>query len=138
MGQINLQGKSLGDQTNWEDLANFNMADTQFFQGAVSAARNGARIIEGDSYVQGTKTLQAGDSVTLYPGYYLNGWQKLTYAALTINVSGGSGGSLSISAGNISSTAPTYDYLFGVTQGNYLPITVTCGNESKVIVVKGV
>ena len=86
-GQIKFTFYKLGGGTPVE--RNFNIADTQTYVDGVSAARNSARIISAnDNIVSGTLNLSS--SMTLYPGYFIDGTAyKLTDYAVTINPSGG-------------------------------------------------
>ena len=62
-GHFILQGKTLSDQTNWANAANFNIAATQYYNDGVAAAR---------SSVYAKKGTWASGAVAINP-YYMNG-----------------------------------------------------------------
>lgn len=84
-GHFILQGKTLANPNAWVNVTNFNIAATQFYQDAVAAANNSARIISANNNVV-SGTLNISEQTTLYPGYVVNGTpHKLTSYAVTIN-----------------------------------------------------
>lgn len=99
-GHFILQGKTLSDQTNWANAANFNIAATAYFQNAVAAARN-VSSISGVSLSTSDLGHATNHSVTVTNN-------DGSTASASIDIYAPSGGSSSITAQNIN-LANSYD-----------------------------
>ena len=89
-GNIKLQGTRLNSQTEWSDLASFNMAATTFYSNAVAAARSSGRT---DVYVNSI-SIEGGTSAT-YNLHYTDpstGHEMNTGRSFTVTASAGGGG----------------------------------------------